>query len=164
MPLGAFTFLFGSATSAVGAIALQSLMGLTAGADFAAGYKLILAWFNRGDRGKAVGSVHDRDLLGVVATNFLVLQMLQVMTWTMKDEVAGIVTSIFGVVFVSRAPRQPAGGERNTPIAFSTFAPADHGPPVHLDRPRWVWGRLGHLGLRDLGDLVDDPRPAFHHR
>jgi sugar phosphate permease len=118
VPLGAFTFLFGSATSAVGAIALQSLMGLTAGADFAAGYKLILAWFNRGDRGKAVGLFMTATSLGVVATNFLIPQMLQVMTWTMVYEVAGIVTSIFGVVCFL-ALRDNPGGERNTPIAFS---------------------------------------------
>jgi sugar phosphate permease len=121
VPLGIFTFLFGSATSFIGAMALQALMGLTAGADLAAGYKLILAWFDYRDRGKAVGLFMTSTSLGVVATNFLVPQMLQVMSWTMVYEIAGIVTAVFGVICFL-ALRDNPGGLRNTPIALSDLS------------------------------------------
>jgi len=118
VPLGIFTFLFGSTTSTVGAVALQALMGLTAGADLAAGYKLILAWFSRRDRGRAVGLFMTSTSLGVVVTNFLVPQMLQVMSWTTVYQVAGVVTSAFGVVCFLVLRDNP-GGAPNTPIAMS---------------------------------------------
>ncbi len=118
VPLGVFTFLFGSATSIAGAMALQALMGLTAGADLAAGYKLILAWFSRRDRGLAVGLFMTSTSLGVVATNFLVPQMLRFMPWTMIYEAAGVITSMFGVVCFLVLRDNP-GRTPNTPIAGS---------------------------------------------
>ncbi len=118
VPLGVFTFIFGSTTSIVGALALQALMGLTAGADLAAGLKLIVAWFSLRDRGRAVGLFMTATSLGVVLTNFLVPQLLKLMPWTMVYQAAGVVTSLFGLLCFLVLRDNPAGG-RDTPIVLA---------------------------------------------
>ncbi len=63
MLLGAATFGFGYARTVAGGVALQAMMGFAGGADFAAGVKLIMAWFGRRDRGRR-WPFHDRDFDG----------------------------------------------------------------------------------------------------
>ena len=55
LALGVCTFLFGFTKSLIVGIVLQALMGLAAGADYASCVKLIVAWFDRGSRGRAMG-------------------------------------------------------------------------------------------------------------
>ena len=55
IPLGVFTLLFGFTTSVTIGLIIQALMGLAAGADYSACVKLITAWFDKRNRGFAMG-------------------------------------------------------------------------------------------------------------
>src|SRR5206468_6877040 len=55
VPLGAFTFCFSYVRSVPAGIALQLLMGLAAGVEYAACIKLFTTWVGGPDRGRAVG-------------------------------------------------------------------------------------------------------------
>ena len=79
--LGAATFGFGSARTVAAGVALQALMGFAGGADFAAGVKLIIAWFGRRDRGRAMGIFMTATSMGVVVINALAPRLMQVMSW-----------------------------------------------------------------------------------
>jgi ACS family glucarate transporter-like MFS transporter len=98
VPLGAFTFLFGNTKSLPISLSLQALMGLTAGADFSAGVKLIISWFQPTERGRAMGIFTTATSLGVVLTNTIVPRALEYLSWIDIYHVAGLLTSIFGIV------------------------------------------------------------------
>jgi MFS transporter, ACS family, glucarate transporter len=97
VPLGAFTFLFGNSKSVPVLLSLQALMGLTAGADFSAGVKLIISWFGPTERGRALGLFTTATSFGVVLTNMIVPHALQYLSWTDIYHVAGLFTAIFGI-------------------------------------------------------------------
>ena len=118
IPLGVFTFVFGNTTTMTGAVVLQILMGLTAGADLAAGIKLIISWFTLHDRGRAMGLFMTATSLGVVATNFVVPRLLAIMSWSAIYHVSGIAISIFGVLCYLVVRDNP-GGVANKPIGWS---------------------------------------------
>ena len=96
--LGLCTFLFGSITSVAAGLALQVLMGLTAGADYVAGVKLIAIWFGKLERGRAMGLFMTATSLAVVLTNLLVPRLLGQVGWAGSYEVLGAVTAVLGVV------------------------------------------------------------------
>lgn len=96
VPLGVLTAAFGQTTSLTAGLALQALMGLAAGADCAAGVKLIVAWFDRAERGRAMGLFMTSTSLGVVLTNAIVPQALNIVAWPSVYLFAGVVTSILG--------------------------------------------------------------------
>lgn len=96
--LGACTFLFGSIGSIAAGLALQVLMGLTAGADYVAGVKLIAVWFGKLERGRAMGLFMTATSLAVVITNLVMPQLLGVAGWSGAYEVLGIATAALGVV------------------------------------------------------------------
>lgn len=98
VPLGLLTFAFGSTTSLTAGLVLQALMGLAAGADFAAGVKLIVSWFGVQERGRAMGLYMTATSLGVVLTNAIVPQALQVVAWPTVYHGAGAATSVLGVL------------------------------------------------------------------
>jgi sugar phosphate permease len=138
IPLGVFTFAFGNTTTMTGAIVLQILMGLTAGADLAAGIKLIVSWFTLHDRGRAMGLFMTATSLGVVATNFVVPRLLSVMSWMAIYHVFGIAISIFGVICYL-AVRDNPGGVPTKPIAW--------GEALHLvSNKQWLFVALAGFG------------------
>jgi ACS family glucarate transporter-like MFS transporter len=96
--LGVCTFLFGSITSVAAGLALQVLMGLTAGADYVAGVKLIAVWFGKLERGRAMGLFMTATSLAVVLTNLLVPRLLVQVGWSGAYELLGGVTTGLGVV------------------------------------------------------------------
>ena len=96
--LGVCTFLFGSITSVAAGLALQVLMGLTAGADYVAGVKLIAVWFGKLERGRAMGLFMTATSLAVVLTNLLVPRLLVWVGWSGAYELLGGVTTGLGVV------------------------------------------------------------------
>lgn len=96
IPLGLLTFAFSFTTSVTMGLVLQALMGLTAGADFSAGVKLIIAWFGLRDRGRAMGFFMTATSLGVVVTNATVPHLLNYLRWWSIYQIAGVVTSTFG--------------------------------------------------------------------
>jgi sugar phosphate permease len=96
--LGACTFLFGSITSVAAGLALQVLMGLTAGADYVAGVKLIAVWFGKLERGRAMGLFMTSTSLAVVLTNLLVPRLLVQIGWSGAYELLGCVTAALGLI------------------------------------------------------------------
>jgi sugar phosphate permease len=112
--LGISTFLFGWAGSIAVGIALQAIMGLTAGADYAAGVKLIATWYPARERGRAMGIFMTATSLAVVLTNLIVPWVLGHMGWPGVYHVLGMFTAGLGLLAwllvrdAPAAPRQPA--------------------------------------------------------
>jgi len=96
--LGVSTWLFGFITSITGGLVIQALMGLFAGTDYATGVKLIAAWFDRTDRGTAMGIFMTATSLGVVVTNLFVPQLLASLHWNGVYHAMGGIT-VIGAVF-----------------------------------------------------------------
>jgi sugar phosphate permease len=107
--LGAATALFGSIGSIAAGLAVQFLMGLTAGADYAAGVKLIAAWFTIRDRGRAMGLFMTATSLAVVLTNLVVPAMLPALGWPGAYRVLGLVTVGVGLAALLVVRDGPGG-------------------------------------------------------
>ncbi len=137
--LGGATFLFGSTRSVAAGLAVQALMGLAAGADYAAGVKLITAWFGRLQRGRAMGLFMTATSLAVVLTNLAVPALLAAIGWPGTYRVLGLITAALGVVAIATV--------RDTPLAA---APAQA-------MPRWGLllrnRQLRLLGVAGFGAL-----------
>jgi sugar phosphate permease len=115
VPLGIFTFLFGSTRTIAMGLALQALMGLAAGADYSAGVKLIAAWFERAERGRAMGFYCTAPILGVTITNALVPVSIGVVGWTGIYQLFGAATIALGVICYAVLRDQPPA--RTTPVS-----------------------------------------------
>lgn len=98
LALGTCTFLFGWTTSITMGLIIQALMGLSAGADYASCIKLIVAWFDRGSRGKAMGLFLIASSLGVVTTNALVPTLAALIGWRGVYHTLGAITIGVGTV------------------------------------------------------------------
>ena len=98
LTLGVCTFLFGFTSSIVMGVVLQLLMGLAAGADYASCIKLIVNWFDRGSRGKAMGLLLIASSLGVTLTNAIVPSIAASLGWQAVYHVLGAATAMVGVV------------------------------------------------------------------
>jgi sugar phosphate permease len=96
--LGASTFLFSFTASVSFGLALQGLMGLAAGADYASSIKLIVAWFDRGSRGRAMGILLIASSLGVTATNAVVPALAAAIGWQGVYRALGAVTLAAGAM------------------------------------------------------------------
>ena len=81
VPLGIFTFCFGFVTNLYQAIALQTLMGLSAGVNFAATTKIVCAWFPPLRRGGAFGLMATASSLPVIVANATFPYVLQHFSW-----------------------------------------------------------------------------------
>ncbi len=111
--LGAATALFGSVTSVAAGLALQMLMGLTAGADYVAGVKLIAVWFGKLERGRAMGLFMTATSLAVVLTNLLVPRISAELGWSGAYRLLGAVTGGLGVVAFLVVRDGPVAGSRH---------------------------------------------------
>jgi sugar phosphate permease len=98
IPLGVFTLAFGFTTSVAMGLVFQALMGLAAGADYAACVKLITAWFDRRNRGFAMGLFLTASSLGVLVTNAIVPTILQTISWSAVYQILGTVTILIGIL------------------------------------------------------------------
>ena len=96
--LGLATFLFGSVQSIAMGLLLQVVMGLTAGADYVAGVKLIATWFDKLERGRAMGLFMTATSLAVVVTNLTVPVLLTQFGWQNAYRTLGGVTIGLGIV------------------------------------------------------------------
>jgi MFS transporter, ACS family, glucarate transporter len=139
IPLGFFTFAFGSTTSVTTGLVLQALMGLTAGADFSAGVKLIMAWFDMRARGRAMGLFMTSTSLGVVVTNALVPHLLPYMPWGHVYQIAGLATSAFGVLCYVLIRDNPGGAPPPPRIGWSDLRAA-------MTNPQFIWTALAGMG------------------
>lgn len=113
--LGVGTFAFSFTRSISGGLALQAAMGLAAGADYGAGIKLIVAWFDRGMRGRAMGLYLTASSLGVTLTNAIAPTLLQAIGWHNVYRILGGTTLAIAVVvfLVLRDGPQPVEKRKN---------------------------------------------------
>ncbi|MCL2656492.1 MAG: MFS transporter [Betaproteobacteria bacterium] len=95
--LGGFTYAFGYTDSLAVGIAIQALMGLTAGADYAAGMKIIATWFSK-DRGRAMGLYTTATSLAVIIANAVAPSFTAAYGWVKLYHVMGFITFAWGIV------------------------------------------------------------------
>src|SRR5581483_6293194 len=114
------TFLFGYTSSLTMGIALQAAMGLAAGADYASCIKLIVNWFDRSSRGRAMGLLLVASSLGVTATNAIVPTLAAWAGWRGVYQALGIATVLVGVIAYAllrdRSSDQPVVATKAPPI------------------------------------------------
>jgi sugar phosphate permease len=96
LALGLSTMAFSLTTGVAFGLAVQGLMGLAAGADYACCIKLIVAWFDRTTRGRAMGILMVASSLGVTATNAVVPTLAATFGWQGVYRVLGLVTLAVG--------------------------------------------------------------------
>ncbi|MEV0385030.1 MFS transporter [Nonomuraea sp. NPDC050643] len=89
---GGFMVAFGFVPSAGAGIAVQALIGLCAGADFAAGVKLITSWFGERERGLAMGVFTMATSLGTMIANAVVPRLIQSYDWRASYHLFGVVS------------------------------------------------------------------------
>jgi sugar phosphate permease len=93
---GIFMMIFGSTTSATIGIAVQAAVGLFAGADYAAGVKLITSWFRPDELGKAMGIFLSATSIGVVIANSTVPMLIEHFHWTTSYHAFGALSVVAG--------------------------------------------------------------------
>lgn len=94
---GASMMFFGSTTSAWIGMAVQAVIGLFAGAEYAAGIKLISSWFRPEALGKAMGIYTSATSLGVVVANTAVPYLIEHYSWHASYLLFGAVSIVAGV-------------------------------------------------------------------
>ncbi|MGV7243604.1 MFS transporter [Caballeronia sp. M23-90] len=97
LPLGVATFCFGYTHNLRTGFALQLVMGLSAGADYSAGVKIIASWFGK-DRGRALGFYSTATSLAVVIANSTVPSMSNWFGWQNAFRVLGVATFCWAIV------------------------------------------------------------------
>jgi ACS family glucarate transporter-like MFS transporter len=121
---GSFMLAFGQATTAWLGIAFQAGIGLFAGADYAAGVKLIASWFRPKDRGTPMGVFMTATSLGLVIANAIVPSLIQASGWRLSYHVFGAASIVVG--WPAPAP-QRTGSPR---AAAHRGSPGQAGPPI----------------------------------
>lgn len=107
LPLGIATFLFGNTTSLTFGLICQALMGLAAGVDYSACVKLVMMWFAKEERGRAMGLLTTATSLGVVVANAIVPSLMKSVGWENVYRIFGVSTVALGVVIFAALRRDP---------------------------------------------------------
>ncbi|WP_245813910.1 MFS transporter [Rhodococcus marinonascens] len=89
---GLFMMVFGSTTSAAVGIGVQAIVGFFAGADYAAGIKLLASWFKPHELGKVMGLFTSATSLGTVIANTLVPWMINHYSWNASYHLFGAIS------------------------------------------------------------------------
>ncbi|WP_082902780.1 MFS transporter [Paraburkholderia ginsengiterrae] len=92
------TFCFGYTPSLAVGLVLQCVMGLTAGADYAAGVKLVSTWFARHERGRAVGLLMSASSMAVIVTNAVLPGVATNLGWRNTYHGLGICALVLSVL------------------------------------------------------------------
>lgn len=95
---GASMMFFGSTTSAAIGMTVQAAIGLFAGAEYAAGIKLISSWFRPEELGKAMGIYTSATSLGVVVANTAVPYLIEHYSWHASYLLFGSISIVAGIV------------------------------------------------------------------
>ncbi len=114
------TFCFGFTSSLRVGLILQVIMGLTAGADYAAGIKLVSSWFDRRERGRAVGLLMTSGSIAVIATSALLPTMVAGYGWRYTYHGLGICVVAVALLCALVVREGPRGGKS----ALSSHQPA----------------------------------------
>jgi sugar phosphate permease len=107
-PLAASTFAFGLSSSFTTGLILQGLMGLCAGADYAACIKLVARWFDRAERGRALGFFSTAPSVGVACANAAFPVLLGILDWRSLYMGLGGLTALIAIIcftLLADAPR-----------------------------------------------------------
>ncbi|WP_206996374.1 MFS transporter [Trinickia mobilis] len=116
--LAAATICFGYTPSFAAGLILQALMGLTAGADYAAGVKLVSTWFAQRRRGRAIGLLMSASSVAVIVSNALLPYLVQAYGWRAVYRGLGLTVLAFAfVVFCVVRDRGPQASENVPPPA-----------------------------------------------
>lgn len=107
VPLGIATFVFAETKSITFGLICQALMGLAAGIDYSACVKLVMMWFGKEKRGRAMGLLTTATSLGVVVVNAIVPTLMNSSGWENVYRVFGAATIAVGII-VYFALRRPA--------------------------------------------------------
>lgn len=97
IPLGIATYCFGFVHSLALGIVVQVCMGLAAGADYAAGMKIIATWFDK-DRGLAMGIYGTATSLAIIIGNATVPRISLVYGWPTAFHLLGVATFLWAIV------------------------------------------------------------------
>jgi len=109
-PLAASTFLFGFTSSFAMGLVLQGLMGLSAGADYAACVKIVASWFAPSERGRALGLFSTAPSIGVAVANAAFPALLGIVDWRFLYWALGALTAVVAVVCLVALADAPTGG------------------------------------------------------
>ncbi|GAA4389448.1 MFS transporter [Tsukamurella soli] len=114
---GALMVAFGSVRSIALGLAVQGVVGLFAGVDYAAGLRLISGWFGGRREGFAMGVFMTATSLGTVIANATVPRIIEAASWRDSYRVFGAVTLALGVVcaVLLRDPPPDAGPDGVAP-------------------------------------------------
>ncbi|CAG2150699.1 Membrane sensor protein UhpC [Cupriavidus yeoncheonensis] len=96
--LAVATYAFSYTPSLTVGLVLQALMGLTAGADYAAGVKLVTTWFEKRERGRAVGLLMSASSVAVIATNAILPTLVEAYGWRLSYRLLGVLAVFLAVV------------------------------------------------------------------
>lgn len=96
--LGILTSVFGFTHSLPQGLTIMFLMGLAAGADYACCLKLIVVWFDRSLRGRAVGLFMIASSLSVAVSNLVIPALADWVGWRNVYHVLGGITLAIGML------------------------------------------------------------------
>ncbi len=96
--LAVATFCFGYTPSLAVGLVLQCIMGLTAGADYAAGVKLVSTWFARHERGRAVGLLMSASSIAVIVTSAVLPGVATNLGWRNTYHGLGVCALILSIL------------------------------------------------------------------
>jgi sugar phosphate permease len=120
VPLGIFTFCFGFVTNLYQAMALQVLMGLSAGVNFAATTKIVCAWFPPVRRGVAFGLMATASSLPVIVANATFPYIIQHFSWEALYKGVGcfaiFIAAISFYTLRNGPPNQVVEDRKDTPM------------------------------------------------
>ena len=108
---GGFMFLFGSTTSAAVGIAVQAAVGFFAGADYAAGVRLIATWFPKKLLGLPMGVFTMATSLGTAFANAIVPTLIGSHGWQASYHLFGgisMAVALLLVLLIRTGPLLPA--------------------------------------------------------
>ena len=98
IPLGLATFAFSYTNSITTGFIIQLLMGLFAGSVYATCVKVVMVWFDKSERGRAMGLLTTATSLGVVVVNIVVPPALSSFGWQSVYYTLGIVAVVIGII------------------------------------------------------------------
>ncbi len=136
---GAGMVTFGNVHSMALGFVIQALVGLFAGADYAAGAKSISVWFSGRERALAVSLFTTATSLGTVIANLVVPTLIKSHGWRVSYELFGSISIVLGIVILilhRNAPgatgAEAAGASAAVP---STAVGAETGPGAQPKHP-----------------------------
>jgi sugar phosphate permease len=127
IPLGLATFAFSYTTSVLMGLGIQVLMGLAAGADYAACVKLTATWFDFRMRGRAMGLLTTASSVAVTLTNAIVPSLFKWVGWTGVYQILGVITAGVGglCILFLRDAKLPAVAAGEKPSMAALFRNRD---------------------------------------